>query len=238
MNLAHKLEEPTPSPCLEDMKRYKIETFADIIKALKENPEWLEEIRKIILTSELLELPKKFDELLKRVENLEQDVAILKQDVAILKYDVAILKKDMSYLKGEFGRFKGRDFERTIREKYPAYFGRILKKCRLIDWDKLVSIIDDAEDKGIINEEEREMLFNLDIVVQGEIKKTRKPVVLAGEISYAIYEKDLIRAKQRAEILSRLFDKEVIPVVVGVEITDQLEKQAAEKGVLVITTCY
>jgi len=43
----------------QEMKKYEIKTFADIVKALIEHPDWLEELRKIILTSELLELPKK-----------------------------------------------------------------------------------------------------------------------------------------------------------------------------------
>jgi NAD(P)H-hydrate repair Nnr-like enzyme with NAD(P)H-hydrate dehydratase domain len=51
---------------------YPILTFADILRALKQHPEWLEELRKLVLTSELLGLPKKIDELIKRVEKLEK----------------------------------------------------------------------------------------------------------------------------------------------------------------------
>ena len=50
------------------MKEYKISNFADLIQALKENPEWLEELRRMILTQELLELPKKFENFRHRVE--------------------------------------------------------------------------------------------------------------------------------------------------------------------------
>lgn len=78
---------------------------------------------------------------------LKQDVAVPKQDVAVLKQDVAGLKRDVAYLKGEFGRFKGREFERTIRERYYAYFGRILRRSRRIDLEVLRPQIEELEER-------------------------------------------------------------------------------------------
>jgi len=236
----------------KQMEQYSIVTFADILRALKSHPDWLEELRKIILTTELLELPKKFDELLKRVEKIEsdveilkqdvavlkQDVAVLKQDVAVLKQDVEILKKDMAYLKGEFGRFKGKDFERTIKEKHYAYFGKLLRKTKLIQFEEILQIIDDAEEKGLIKEEQRDSLLNLDIIVKGQIKSTQKPVVLAVEISYSLYEDDIERAIERAQILAQILHEEVIPTVVTAEVKEDVEKLADEKGIFLIKVDY
>ena len=56
----------------EKMKKHPVLTFADIIRALKEHPEWLEELRKIILTTELIELLRKFEELLGNVKKLDK----------------------------------------------------------------------------------------------------------------------------------------------------------------------
>ena len=250
-------------------KDYPILTFADILRALKEHPDWLEELRKLILTAELLELPKKVDELLKRVEKLEQDVEILKHDVEILKHDVEILKqdveilkqdveilkhdveilkqdvailkqdveqlkKDVNYLKGEFGKFKGSDFERKIRDKYYAYFGRLLKKAKILHMEKLIDLIDEAEDKREISETERDYLFELDLVVKGKIRKTGKEVVLAVEISYSLYPEDVERAKKRAEILRKVLKTEVIPTVVYVE----AKKELKDEEVLFISAKY
>ncbi len=222
----------------KEAEGYQIKTFADILRALKKHPEWLEELRRLILTTDLLELPKKFDELIKRVEKIEQDVAILKQDVAILKQDVAILKQDVAYLKGEVGRVKGKDFERTIREKFYAYFGRVLRKARRLEERELVPLLERAEEEGLINEDQFISLLELDLVVEGEIKATKKPVVLAVEISYSLYEKDLERAFERANLLSGILKKEVIPTVVGVEIKKEIEELAEEKGILLIKAQY
>jgi hypothetical protein len=65
------------------MEEYRISSFLDLVQALKENPEWLEELRKIVLTEELLELPKRFEEFRHRVEErfdvLEKQVQEVKK---------------------------------------------------------------------------------------------------------------------------------------------------------------
>ncbi len=237
-NIKKQLPEKSPAEIEKEMEKCPIVTFADIVRALKAHPDWLEEIRKIILTTELIELPKKFEELLKRIENLENRVEKIEQDVAILKQDVAVLKKDMKYLKGEFGRFKGKEFERTIRERYYAYFGRLLRKSKLIPFENLLPVIDDLEEKGVITEKEREELLNVDLVISGEIKRTKKSVVLAAEVSYSLQQDDLERAYERACILSKVLNKEVIPVVVFVEAKEEMEKLGEDKGVLLIQVEY
>lgn len=250
----------------KQMQQYKIITFADIVRALKEHPDWLEELRKLILTEELIELPKKFEELLKRIDRIEQkvdiieqdvavlkqdvavlkqdvavlkeDVAVLKQDVAVLKQDVAVLKKDMAYLKGEFGRFKGKDFERVIKERYYAYFGKILRRSKLIPFEDIISTLDDAEQKGLITEDERDSILKLDMLIAGEIKSTKKDVILAVEVSYSLHEDDLIRSLERADSLARVLQKEIIPTVVTTEVKEEMEKIAEQRGVLLIKADY
>lgn len=257
----------------KEMEKYEIKSFADIIRALLQHPDWLEELRKIILTTELLELPQKMKEVLDRLERLEkkvdkiesdvevlkqdvavlkqdvailkqdveilkQDVAVLKQDVEVLKQDVAVLKQDVKYMKGEIGKLKGSDLERKIKDKYPAYFGKLLKKSKLLDLSKLVDLIDEAEEKGVITPQERDSLFDLDLVVSGELRESKKPVYLAVEISYSLYEDDIKRALDRANVLFKVLKQEVIPTVVYVEGFNNIEEVATQNGVLAIKVNY
>ncbi|WP_297890268.1 hypothetical protein [Sulfurihydrogenibium sp.] len=243
----------------KEMEKYEIKSFADIVRALLQHPDWLEELRKIILTTELLELPQKMKEVLDRLERLEkkvdkiesdvevlkqdvavlkQDVAILKQDVEVLKQDVAVLKQDVKYMKGEIGKLKGSDLERKIKDKYPAYFGKLLKKSKLLDLSKLVDLIDEAEEKGVITPQERDSLFDLDLVVSGELRESKKPVYLAVEISYSLYEDDIKRALDRANVLFKVLKQEVIPTVVYVEGFNNIEEVATQNGVLAIKVNY
>jgi len=195
-------------------------------------------LRKIILTTELIELPRKFEELLGNVKKLDKKVDRIEQDVAVLKQDVAVLKQDVAYLKGEFGRFKGREFERTIREKYYAYFGKLLRKSKLINFEEILPLLESAEDKNLITEEQKLSVLQLDLLVSGELKPTKKGVFLAVEVSYSLHEEDIERSVERANILAHLLKKEVIPVLVSVEVKREIEKKIEDKGALLIKTDF
>lgn len=259
MEKATEIPAKSSEEIIEEAKKYPLFTFADILLALKAHPDWLEELRKLILTAELLELPKRFEELVQRVakiekdveilkqdvavlkqdvEILKQDVEILKQDVAVLKQDVAILKSDMAYVKGEVGRLKGKDFEREVREKYYAFFGKILRKSKLIPIPELLPLLEEAEERGVITEEQFDSFLKIDLVIEGQIKATKKPVVLAVEVSFSLYEEDIDRASSRADILAQLLKKEVIPTVVFVEAKNEILQKAEDKGILLIKATY
>ena len=149
-----------------------------------------------------------------------------------------MLKKDMVYLKGEFGRFKGKDYERTIRERYYAYFGKILRKSKLVQFEEILPILDDAEEKGLITEDQRDSVLNLDILLRGQIKSTQKLVILGIEVSYSLHKDDIERAIERAQVLAHVLREEVIPTVVTAEVKEDIEKLADEKGVFLIKVNY
>ncbi|MCX8164766.1 MAG: hypothetical protein N3D14_05160 [Aquificaceae bacterium] len=87
--------------------RYIVHTVEDLEKILRENPEWRERIRVLILTEELMKLPQKFESFVEedfkpvkqKVENIEKDVSGLKQDITGVKQDVTTLKQDVEILK-------------------------------------------------------------------------------------------------------------------------------------------
>ena len=97
---------------------------------------------------------------------------MLKQDVEILKQDVAMLKQDVAYLKGEF--------ERTIREKYYAYFGKLLRKSKLVNFEEILPLLESAEDKNLITEEQKLSVLQLDLLVSGDLKPTKKKGIFSS----------------------------------------------------------
>ncbi|MFN3739870.1 MAG: hypothetical protein ACK4TF_04260 [Thermodesulfovibrionales bacterium] len=275
------------------LSTFKIETFEDILKALRERPDWLEELRRIILTEELIAFPSKFEKFKKeefqplkqevkdfrgefekfkkeefqplkqevkdfrgefekfkkeefqplkqevkdfrgefekfkkeefqplkeKVDKIEQDVAVLKQDVAVLKQDVADLKGD--------------NFERKVREKAPSYFGRFIRKCKVITPEELADILDDAMDSGIISEQERDDTLNTDVVVQGVLKHDReKKVVLVTEVSIKADRSDVERAALRSKVIEKTLKVPAIAIVIGKEFTEGAEVRAKELEVI------
>ncbi len=240
---------------LELQKTYQIRNFYDLLQALREHPEWLEELRTFILTADLIELPKKFDKFVKerfeplekkvakiqedveavkqttvgterKVEALEQDMGVVKQKVEVLEKDVAWLKKEVKSLKVDVAFLKGDNLERKVREKAPAYFGRFFRKIKVIDIQQWAEKLDDAEEQGLITPEEREQALNLDILLRA--KKEGRDLLLAVEVSYTVEEKDAVRALERANTFYKLYQIETIPIVVGVEIPPELEEKHKE----------
>ncbi|RKZ01495.1 MAG: hypothetical protein DRQ10_02020 [Candidatus Hydrothermota bacterium] len=253
------------------MKEYKITNFYDIVSALRKYPDWLDEVRELILTEDLINLPQRFNEFVKRFEDfvqkefrplvkrvdkmekrldrvesdvkvlkkdvkelkkdvrvLKQDVAGLKQDVAGLKKDVAGLKKDVKVLKQDVGKLKGESLERRVRDRSASYFGRVLKRIRLIDNNKLADMLEDAVDQGIISEDEKMQVLRADGVLKGKRKEDGEEVWIVFEVSYVIDKHDIERARKRAAIFQKVVDKDVLPAVVGEEYViskEQIEKQ-------------
>lgn len=207
----------------------KIETFEDILKALKERPDWLEELRRIILTEELIALPQKFESFLqKEFRPVKKDVESLKEDVGVLKQDVKVLKDDVAELKGD-------SFERRVRERAPSYFGKLVRRCRVLSFEELADILDEALEKGTISEVEREEVLKSDVVVRGILKTEKeKMIILVGEVSTKVDKSDVERAFERARIMSRVTGISSLSVVIGREYTEGAKKRAEEIGVLLV----
>ena len=245
------------------MKTIEIATFEDILEALRGNPIWVEQMRAIILSEELLTLPERFERFLRNefrplkektdkiekdvevlkadvkvlkedVEVLKQDVAVLKEDVAVLKQDVAILKQDVRGLKVDVNTLKGESFENKVRDRAPAFFGKLLRRTRVITTQDFVDALDDAVDAGLISDDDRDYALNADVVVRGKMKDSGKEVILVGEASVTVDLEDVEWASKRAEITAKAFRQEAIGVVVGKEITDRAQKAADEFAVLVL----
>jgi outer membrane murein-binding lipoprotein Lpp len=102
-----------------------------IIRVLREKPEIAEEVRRALLSEELLQLPDRFAKFVApdgefgrlasdvkaiaadvgdikgRVTTLESDMTAVKGDVHVLKGDVQVLKGDVQVLKGDVQVLKG-----------------------------------------------------------------------------------------------------------------------------------
>ncbi len=123
----------------------QITTFDDIVRALRERPEWRDEMRRLIFTDELLLLPQKFEHFVEKefkplaahVDKLTVDMYVLKEDAKVLKYkttglekDVAVLRQDVEILKQNVAVLK-QDVEDSNITLLPLR--KMLKKLRR-DW--------------------------------------------------------------------------------------------------------
>jgi len=99
-------------------------------------------------------------------------------------------------------------------------------------------LLESAEDKNLITEEQKLSMLQLDLLISGELKPTKKKVFLAVEVSYSLHEEDIERSVERANILAHLLKKEIIPVLVSVEVKREIEEKIEDKRALLIKTDF
>ena len=164
------------------------------------------------------------------VAGLKTDVAGLKTDVAELKTDVAELKTDVAGLKTDVGHLKGDSLERKYRDKAPAYFGRLIRKPKVVDLNRLW---DDLEKH--LSQPELEDVLLIDLIVKGKPKNhvVAGDLYLAVEISAVVDRNDIERARRRAALLQKA-GFGAIPVAAGIEMTASAEQEARTQQVALL----
>jgi len=140
-------------------------------------------------------------------------------------------------LKDSAWNFEDYIFERKVREKAPAFFGKLILKCKLIDNQELANRIDDAilNNEAIITDAERDDALKVDVVVTGILRHDKeKKVFLAAEVSWVVDKMDVERAARRTKIIEKCLGIPGIPVVIGNEYTEGAKESAEELQVIII----
>ena len=188
------------------------------MRALRENSKWLEELRRMMLTKELLELPKGFEEFSRKVEE-RLDVLEKRMQEVEKKVDAIEKKLDKNVCS-----LKGMWLEAEVKKNVHFLFSEHLSNVKLVGRKRINKILSLAIEKGVISKEEREEVLRLDLIVEGNLLSTKEPVWAAVEVSYTIAKDDVQRAVKRAEILKKAMDRNVLPAVVGYRIAKDAKK--------------
>lgn len=193
---------------------FTVEDFRDLVQILDQKPEWLEELRRLVLTRELLELPQVVRELAGDLRTLTARVDQLAQRMEEVVVALTALTGDMWKLQVDVGGLKGMMLEMRYRERAPAYLGRIVRRCHALTDEELEALLAGAVEQGKLTEEEADRVMLADVVVRGRVRGTGELVYLVVEVSYGVGEDDVARAIDRADLLSRL-GTPALPVVAG-----------------------
>ena len=215
---------------------------------MQARPEWRADLRRVVLTDELLALPeqvarlqvetdRRFHELAEAQRRTEERVAALaeaqnriNEQIAALTRVVYALTEDVRVLKIDVGDLKGDNLERRYREKAPAYFGRLVRRMRVLSAEELAGLLEDAVEQGQLTDAEKDEAILTDVVVRGRYQGSGSEVYLAIEVSWGVGVHDVERAVQRAAVLGKL-GIPALPVVAGKAVTAQAEQLAHEQHV-------
>ena len=175
-----------------------------------------------------------------RQTRMEGDIADLKAGQAELRDGQADLKAVQSRMQGQLGNLQGRDYElrmiesihHIVRRALDMEIAKVLKGGSA-DAGELSNKVTDAERRGAITRDQGDLLFLADAVMSGIRRADRSPIHAVAEISVTIGEKDVERARERADILSKVMGEPAMGVVIGDNISEPDRRRAERAGVAV-----
>ena len=208
-----------------------INDIADLARILKEQPEWADTIRSLLLSEELLNLPARFAEF----------VQLTQESNRITNERLRQLESRLDRLEGRFGNFEGSDYERRVRTRALVRARDILgieNPYLALTQDgtiapQLNSIIAQAIGNGAITREQSTDLYESDLIISDH--SNRHAVV---EVSLTADEEDVLRAKRRAGILRAATGGVVTPVVITAILSHAQSTKAIDEEVTTFVIPY
>ena len=216
-----------------------INTTSDLLKALRENPEWKDAVRAEILGERLLTLPElasentrqiasigdKLDQastllaaLTDRLDRVDAQIAALTERMdrvenrlERVENRLERVENRLERVENRLGKMDGRHLESDILANPRSYIRhKHLSAVRSLSYDERYELSSQLE------ENEEEELDLLDAILEG-VTPTGEHVYIAVEASVTIEVYDLERAKRRAYFLAKATKTPVLPLVVGDE---------------------
>ena len=203
---------------------FTVEHFHELTRLLYERPEWRAELRSILLTEEILNMPRMLSELTATQQRTEEGLQRLEVSVDQLaaaqqrteeglqrleaRVDKLISTQQrtetrLEALTNNVGDLKGILLESQHRDRPYQHFRGIVLKARTVTIDELGLLTDAALEKALLTEAEAEDIELADAVVKGRDRQTRQPLHLVIESSWGIGVGDVKRAARRAVLLAK-----------------------------------
>ncbi len=232
---------------------FTVEDFPDLIRLLEQHPEWRAELRRQVLSDELLALPELVRQLVDAQARTDQRIAELIEQTAQrfqemgdriealtvrteqgfqeLIASIKALTRQVGGLTDEVGTLKSDMLEPRYRDRGPAHFGRLARRLRALSTSALADLLDDAVGAGRLDDAEREEVLRTDLVLTGRRREDQSEVYLLAEVSVGIGPYDVDRAADRSALLGKL-GRPVIAIAAGRSVTAEAADLARARGVI------
>jgi outer membrane murein-binding lipoprotein Lpp len=236
---------------------FTVRDFQSLVRTLERHAEWKAELRRLLLTDELLALPQVVSALTPEVRELAAGQARLTEQVRELAAgqtrlteqvrelaagqtrlvdtqnqltaDVRALVAAVQSMADRLGELEGENLERRYRERAAGLFQQILARIRVLDHQELGLRLDDAVDAGTLTPEEKAEILRADVILRG--RRDRRETYALAEVSAVIDAENVRRAAARAPLLQRVVGAPVLPVVAGRRLAEDAAQSAGELGV-------
>ena len=186
---------------------FRVEDFHDLVRLLEERPEWRAELRRLVLTEDLLAMPEQIarlrQETYQRFQALASQLEALTARVDALARQMEALTTQVSTFTGHVGDLRGESLEHRYRTRVYAYFAPLLRRPHVLTPDEIVFLLEEAIERGMLAREQAHELSQADIVVRGASPADGSTLYLVVEVSVGIGVNDVTRAVERATLLER-----------------------------------
>lgn len=238
---------------------FTVKDMPDLTRILLDHPEWLAEVRRLVLTDELLNLPSLVRELAaiqqrgdQRMESAIAELISTQQQTAQQIAELTTAQQRTEQRMEEFATALQRTDQNTNRldrtlqtvrgtaleQKYTlhaaGYFGKWLRRIKVIHPHGVMPEFEELLDSRLSDEEVDDILL-LDVILKGNLKRpeTRPEIYLAMEVSGTIEAYDIQRAQARSALL-RKAGLPTIPVVAGERLDEEADDLARSKPIVVV----
>ena len=224
-----------------------INDISDLIRIIRQDPDWAEALRSVLLSKELLALPETFAAF---VSETRENARLVNQRLHAIESSVADLTSSQASIGGDLSRLAGRDYESYAARRAPLMAANLLDlhTVKTLSSTSETQWLDDltlrAQLDGDITHAEALQLQAADLVLESitlptnmtpsmtlEPRETnperegRGPeLYLLAEISMTIQERDVTRAVNRAAILQKATGTKTKPLLIGTVLKNGLDK--------------
>ena len=208
-----------------------INTAEDLIELLRENQEFREAARQIILTEELLRLPVTFHVYMsesrdyseaadKRLQTLEEGQRHHTNEIGQLNLELRLYNRGLSLIAAPL----------KVRDVY-----RVRVAERDVNSADFNDAIYEALENDVLSEAEYDRVLDTDMIVSGSRPGSSNPVYAAIEASYSVSRNDIAKVNLTAGILGKIFqDAEIHTAIYHMEIAADIKEEAVQQGVHLI----
>ena len=174
-------------------------------------------------------------------ETMTNKLGTLEPAMSELRKEQRETRADLRKTDGRLDRGFGANYEAKVTWNVRSLLGqqlgirnsRVLKGPNLRNDEDLEQLLEEAESRGAITEEEADELLLLDLIVAGTQRADHARVYVAAEISITANQDDVNRAADRADILRRVTGLPSRPVVIADRMAESYRNLADEKEVAV-----
>ena len=218
----------------------------EFMQSLDQHPEIEQELRRRLLTQELLDLPNTVGKLATAISEMreifDRRLTSLESQQSENTEQLNSIQQTLNTLDGRVANITGSDYERRATRRVSSLLSRYLRLSRIQALHSplqetapfLVGMINNALTAHDITNSEADDLEQADIIVSAN-NAAGDRTYLVAEASVTIDDTDIDRAHRRAQILQSFAGRPVIPAVIGATASDANRQRATDANVHILT---